>query len=409
MRELKRKMFLTLFISFSVLVAVITGLSGYQSVLAAQDELRQSMLVIAEMTGEFLNPNELGPWSSHNKSEPDLGRLSLIYDNPAWIVSLDINHEPLQIYTSDTDQTDVRKITEETLDITGHHDPGSMNTDILASDSLCWYFVSSRSLILVDTQKIRAELLRELALSAAAALLFEAGLFVICRKATNWMIQPIEESMDKQKQFIADASHELKTPLAVILANAEAMEQDPSPRWLDNIKEESGRMNGLITSLLDLTRSEQRKPEISRIQFSHLVEKQCLMMEAVMFEKHLELTEAIEPDLFVLAEAAPLQQVCAILLDNASEHAQSLVRVRLFRQKKDIVLEVANDGKPIAPEEREKIFERFYRGDTSRNRQAGRYGLGLAIAKSIVESLQGKISAGEQDGLTAFTVTFRSA
>lgn len=407
MDELKKKMFWMLFLSFTVLVLVLTGLSNYQSFLSAREELQQSMFAMADMTAKVLNPNEVGPWSSQKKSGNSERSLSLIYDNPAWIVVLDISGHPAQIYASDPDDMDSRTISEKTAQIVYAHEPGAMESDLLSSDGLCWYYPSGRALILISTDRIRFQLLRTLLLSLGLAVFFEIALYLICRQATRWMLGPIEASMKKQKQFIADASHELKTPVSVILANAEVMEHDPSARWLSNIEEEAHRMNALITSLLDLTRAEEHQPDLQRVDFSRLVQKQCVIMEAMLFEKHLELKEAVEEGIFVQAEPAALQQLCAILLDNASEHSSGLVEVRLFRQKRSAVLQVMNSGRPIPPEEREKIFERFYRSDLSRNRSTGRYGLGLAIARSIVERFHGTIQAGCQDGLTVFTATLR--
>ena len=128
-----------------------------------------------------------------------------------------------------------------------------------------------------------------------------------------------------------------------------------------------------------------------------------------MFEKNIELEEHIEPDLKVMGAAGMLEQLIAILLDNACAHSSGKIIVSLVRRGKDVILGVANTGAPIPPEARERIFERFYRADESRNRSSGRYGLGLAIAKSIVERHKGKIEALCKDGLTTFQVTFRQA
>lgn len=212
------------------------------------------------------------------------------------------------------------------------------------------------------------------------------------------MIAPIQQMFEKQKQFVADASHELKTPVAVILANAEAMEQDHDEHWLKNIEEEATRMNSLITNLLDLTRSEQTDPVLERVNLSRLLEKQSLIMEASMFEKNLVLEEDIEPDLMCMANSAAMQQVITILLDNAMEHSDGKIMVKASKKGKDIQFSVSNSGKPIPPEDRERIFERFYRADVARNRSSGRYGLGLAIAKSIVDSHHGRIQVSCDEG-----------
>ena len=177
--------------------------------------------------------------------------------------------------------------------------------------------------------------------------------------------------------------------------------------WLKNIEEEATRMNSLITNLLDLTRSEQTDPVLERVNLSRLLEKQSLIMEASMFEKNLVLEEDIEPDLMCMANSAAMQQVITILLDNAMEHSDGKIMVKASKKGKDIQFSVSNSGKPIPPEDRERIFERFYRADVARNRSSGRYGLGLAIAKSIVDSHHGRIQVSCDEGITSFVVTLK--
>lgn len=403
MRELKRKMLLTLFSLFTILVLVVVAVQNYTSYLSEQDDLQRSLLKIADVASQMINPAENQQrWK--DSEQPDLDRISLFYDNPAWIVVLANDRRPVVAYTDPNQETDVETLFQDANEIAHGDEPGSLHIGNLYAGELSWYYPGIHSIILVDTDRIQVRLLRDLFLSILIALVFEAGLYVICRKAANWMTAPIERSMEKQKQFIADASHELKTPVAIIQASAEAMEQDPQPRWIENIKEEAIRMNGLITNLLDLTRSEQAKVELVRTDLSKLVEKQCLIMEAAMFEKNLVLEEQIEPDCFVKADPAAMQQLCAILIDNAIAHSSGKVRVSLERKGRDLVFSVANTGVPIPPGEREKIFERFYRADTSRNRGAGRYGLGLAIAKSIAERHSGRIFVRCEEGWTSFVV-----
>ena len=145
------------------------------------------------------------------------------------------------------------------------------------------------------------------------------------------------------------------------------------------------------------------------VNLSRLAEKQCLIQEAVMFEHHIELSETIEPDLTVNGQSSMLEQVIAILLDNAAAHSDGKIAVTLRRQGKDVLLSVSNTGVPIPPDQREKIFERFYRADESRTRSSGRYGLGLAIAKSIVNRHKGKIEVDCHGGWTTFTVVLHAA
>lgn len=400
-----------LFGVFSLLVVVVLGFQNYQEYQSERVFLIEALNTIGQTANQIANPNQAGPYLPKDKDGdegPDLDTLSLIYSNPVSIVTFE-NNVPIQVYASDLNHADVNSIVEKAEWITQNQRPGDEYVGNLYFDGTCWQFTSSRAVVLIDTIKIHRRLYRQLFSSIFVGTVFEIFLYLVCKAVVKKMIAPIEVTFQKQKQFIADASHELKTPVAVILANAEAMEQDHDFNWLANIEEEAGRMNGLITSLLDLTRSEQTKLQLEPLNLSRLLEKQCLIMEAAMFEKHLELVEHIEEDVKVMGQPSSLTQVIAILIDNAIEHSDGQVIASLVRRNKEVIMTISNTGMPIPPDQRERIFERFYRADTSRNRASGRYGLGLAIAKSIVEAHHGKIKVECKDGITSFVVTLRAA
>lgn len=410
MNELRRKIMLVLFLSFTALTVLVVGFENYQNYQSARNEMRESLTVIGQAASQIINPNENGPYLNRDsQSDPDMVTLPLITSNPVSLVALNEAGIPIQIYSTDLDHLNIKETVRQASAIASRCAPGQMDTGDFFTQSISWYYASARCVVLVDIHKITLELIQTLWISLLMGAVFEVILFFVCRKVTKWMMRPVEESFEKQKQFIADASHELKTPVAVIMANAEAMEQDSQGPWLDNIKEESARMNGLITSLLDLTRSEQTRPVLEKVNLSRLLEKQCLIMEAAAFEKKRTLEEAIAPDLCVMAEPSSLTQVVSILIDNAIEHSDGRVIAALERKGKEVIMTISNSGRPIPPDLREKIFERFYRADSSRNRSSGRYGLGLAIAKSIVDGLNGRILVDCKDGLTSFQVILRAA
>ncbi len=248
-------------------------------------------------------------------------------------------------------------------------------------------YVSRRQgsmITIVDTAEV-AEHLQEI---LWGSLLLGAVLLVLLWFGTRWLIlvmtRPIEENLEMQKRFVADASHELKTPLSVIMASAEAMEQDPQPRWLQAIITESEQMNHLITSLLDLSRSNGLKDK-QPVNLSETVEQAALPFESLLYDRHLSLALDLEPGLTVAGAPEDLIRLTGILIDNASRHADpgTAVSVSLKREKDRILLRVTDTGEAIPAGEEERIFDRFYRADASRTRAEGRYGLGLAIAKNI--------------------------
>jgi signal transduction histidine kinase len=270
----------------------------------------------------------------------------------------------------------------------------------------------SQCIVLVDNAETKAALRTTLLYSLVLYLLIEAIIFIASRLLTLRITKPVAESFEKQKQFIADASHELKTPLAVMIASADALESNPDEtKWLANIKSEGDRMNKLIADLLDPAKSEAvtDKSEFAVGDLSKLVEKASLTFEGVMFEKGVMLADEIESGIELNMKAPKIQLLMSFLVDNAAKHSDRgrTVAVTLKREK-DIILTVTNEGEGIPKGEEEKIFERFYRADESRNRSENRYGLGLAIARNICALHNAAISAESENGKTTFRVIFKS-
>jgi len=252
---------------------------------------------------------------------------------------------------------------------------------------------------------IRAVLVLSLILIIGAIIMN----YIIAKKLSKIIVKPVEETFEKQKQFISDASHELKTPLAVIEANADVLENELSKnKWIGYIQNEVESMDKLINELLLLTKIENIDilREHEQFNISETIEIVLSMFESMAYEKEIKIKSSIQEQVLLNGNKEGIEHIVSILLDNAIKHtmAKSEVIVELIKEKSEIVLRVSNRGEPIPEEEREKIFERFYRVDKSRNRKEKRYGLGLAIAKSIVQKYGGKISNSYKDGFTVFEV-----
>ena len=275
------------------------------------------------------------------------------------------------------------------------------------------YSISSDTMVIIDNENTNSVLLKTLLISTGVLLLIELLILLISTKLTNWIIKPVQESFDKQKQFIADASHELKTPLAVIMASSEALESNPDEKkWLENIRSESDRMNKLICDLLELAKSESidDRSEFAVGNLSKTVEKSVLTFEGIMFEKGIALEDNIEDNIEIEMNEYKIKQLMSILIDNAIKHSESGGKITVeLKKEKDIVISVSNTGEGIPKGDEERIFERFYRADEARNRNENRYGLGLAIAKNIALSHNGTISASSENGVTTFKTVFKKA
>lgn len=242
-------------------------------------------------------------------------------------------------------------------------------------------------------------------------------LFYISVYLTKKTIKPIKESFEKQKQFIADASHELKTPLAIIRTNTSVITSNKDKtvesqiKWVNYISNQVDRMAKLIDDMLSLTKLDSNKvmEEKSSFDFSKVLDSILLGFEAVVFENNIILETEIQENVNLKSNKEEIKKLCSILLDNALKYTNSggKIDVILYEEKNKVYLKIKNTGDGIKKEDLERIFERFYRVDTSRARETGGYGLGLSIAKSIVENHNGKIYAESNIGKdTTFIVEF---
>lgn len=226
-------------------------------------------------------------------------------------------------------------------------------------------------------------------------LLFAAVFFL-----SGWIVKPVERAFEKQKNFIADASHELKTPLTIINANAEVLQSSLGEnKWLQHILEQTNRMNLLIRDLLDLARLDSAPKSVvfSEFDLSRAVTASALSFESLAFETQKTFRMEISDGISFLGNETAIRQLVTILLDNAFKYSEKGAQVTISLSKKGDkkILSVTNTGRGISKEDQKHIFERFYRSDNSRSRESGStggYGLGLAIAASIVSSHDGVIS-----------------
>ena len=232
-------------------------------------------------------------------------------------------------------------------------------------------------------------------------------MFFISLVLSGRIIRPLEENDQKQKQFISDASHELKTPVAVISTNAELLSREIGENeWLSNIVYENDRMGGLVRQLLDLSRAENAEIPMEQVEFSRVVTGEALALEMLAFDRGRVFRTDIEDGVILTGNKTQLTQLVSILLDNAIRHATgSEIGISLKRQGHHAVLSVVNDGDEILRDKLEHLFDRFYRVDEARNSEGQHYGLGLSIAKAVAEKHGGSITVSCQDGKVRFTAS----
>ena len=259
----------------------------------------------------------------------------------------------------------------------------------------------------MEQATMRSLLLRS-GLVALAALAVLAGLSYCL---AGLVVGPVKRAWQEQKQFVSDASHELKTPLTVILSSSElaAEEQDVqrTKQYVEGIHAESLRMKALVEDMLTLARTESgTRAETEAVDLSDTVLESVLAFEPVAFESGRELVYDIQPELTVMGSGVQLRRLTDILLDNAVKYAAEGTPVRLLLRQEGrcAALRVENRGETIPAEKLQHIFDRFYRADESRSGGEG-FGLGLAIAQSIAQSHGGSIGCASEEGVTRFIVT----
>ena len=416
-RKLRRKFVLTNMLLVSLVLLVVFGalvVSNYQRLA---DQSRTAMRAALLWSDEGPDRFEFG--ASGLLDAPEEGdekmasRISMV---PVFTVTLDENGKPAEVMgggnVSVSDETveqavaqaqgeegvipelDLRYLRETTPD---------GETRIAFADrgwerSTLWSMVGSFLLV------------------GALAL---GAFFVISLLLSSLALRPAERAWEQQRRFVADASHELKTPLTVILTNTGILLSHPEDtvaeqrKWVEYIRDEAQRMRELVEDLLFLARHDagREPPPDQTVDLSELLWSALLPFEPVAFEQGVELESGIQGGLTVRGREDQLRRLAAILLDNAVKYAgaQGKVRVALTRgEKGGACLTVRNTGPAIPPEHLEHLFERFYRADDSRARSSGGYGLGLAIAKSIVDSHRGTITvqSGAEEG-TLFTARLR--
>lgn len=264
--------------------------------------------------------------------------------------------------------------------------------------------------VFASNSSVYTSLTKSVLISAA---LFAGGMavvFLISLFLSGLAVKPVKKAWDQQKQFVADASHELKTPLTVILANNNIMLSHPNAtiteerQWLESTGAEAVHMKKLIDNMLFLAKSDAGTAavQLSEVDFSEIAEACALHFEPVAFERNILIDTDITPGLILTGDATQLTQLTHILTDNAVKYAapNSTVTIRLYRQNDKTVFSVNNRGNVISKESLAHIFDRFYRADKSRSTEG--YGLGLSIAQRIAENMRGSISveSNETNGTT---------
>lgn len=419
LKKLKRKLILIIMTLVGAVLVATMGFSLYSAWSSQKGLIDQSLTHSLE--GELNSVPMIGqtPKKNHGGDSQGTSMFALALEISSDGYVLETSNSPVTINASVLDQVIDEIVAGRTA---GKDDESHVAWKSAKTDS------GSIRIAIVDTRAADASfvsLVRRYVLIIIVALL---ALFAIAWFLATWSLRPVADAWQRQRRFVADASHELKTPLAVIIANIEILQKDKgipeeSRRWIDSTADEAGHMKSLVNDLLQLARADESASgdtvgamHMEEIDFSDMVDSAALEFDAVAFERGLEIESDIDEGVKVKGDASWLDRVVRILIDNACKYAErgSKVKVSLHKMQgkgkgqAKARLTVNNRGATIAPEDLAHVFDRFYRSDKARTRTdgTGGFGLGLAIAKSTVEAHHGTISAASNDADgTTFTVT----
>lgn len=269
---------------------------------------------------------------------------------------------------------------------------------------LCCTEGEGTRIIFLDCSRGLSGFYTTLLASVTLSLLGLSAVLVLLLILSRRIIRPMAESYEKQKRFITDAGHELKTPLTIISADTDLVEMECGEnQWLTDIRRQAQRLTGLTNDLIYLSRMEEAHPKLQRIEFpiSDVVEEMVQSFLAPVKHQGKKLTASIQPMLSYTGDEKAVRQLVSVLLDNALKYSPEggALSVRLEKRGRALLLAVSNTTRQQMDKQTlEHLFDRFYRTDQSRSTQTGGYGLGLSIAKSVAAAHRGKIRAESPDG-----------
>lgn len=409
--KLRIKLIIASMCSLLIVLSVILGVSGILSYRKVTSDADSLLAILAENGGSFPKreppAGESPPPSDRHRGDRRLSP-ELPYELRFFSVSLAQDGTVLSVNTGKiaaVDSTDAVNFAHSVMD--------SGRSRGFVSDYRYTVFRSGSEthIIFLDRRRELDSFHTFLLTSTGVSIAGLAAVLLLLIFLSGRIVKPFSENYEKQKRFITDAGHELKTPLTIIDADTEILEMDyGANEWLSDIQNQTRRLTELTNSLIMLARMEEQ-PETQKIEFplSDLAEETAESFQSLAKTQNKTLECRIQPMISMYGDEKALRQLIAILLDNAVKYSQEggSISLTLEKQKNSIRLSVFNTTPSLSRDSLEHLFDRFYRTDQSRNSRTGGYGLGLSIALAIVNAHRGKISAAARDEKSLLiTVTF---
>lgn len=400
-QTLQKKFVITAMTAITVLIFLMLGAINIANIIIVGNEVERTLHIISENEGNAGNP--VPPGGEPGAAPPALfmrtpkNEYDTLLSSNFFIVRFD---QSGTIVDADTSRTS--SVTEEEAAQLASEAYAGGDT-IGRAGKFRYLMRTERNgngtiIVFLDASGESVSYLRVLLLSAMIGLACWGLMLLFVILLSKKAIRPIAESLEKQKQFVTNAGHEIKTPLAIIQSNAEAMElYQGESKWSRNIKEQTLRLSGLMKNLLMLARMDEGGGHAAAVDFSmsDLVEETKNSFMQPMESKCIALQSCIAPNILLHAEKEQIEQLLCILLENAVKYTdtQGTIWIRLQRQEKTVELAIENTCSSLPPVPPDKLFDRFYRGDAARTQKSGGYGIGLSVARAIVSANGGTLHA----------------
>lgn len=408
-RKLRMKFIILSMVSVAVVLSVFLGIINAANYWRVTADADQTLEMMADNKGRFPELRPFPDREMKRRNEPGKDKrrektfdmsLELPYELRYFSVLLDENGESIE-----TDTGKVAAVDDETAAEYAKEAAKSFGTTGFFGNYRYRKQEERKNLrvIFLDCRRTLNVFRTFLAVSIAVSLVGMAAVFLLVFWLSGKAVRPFIESYEKQKRFITDAGHEIKTPLTVIDADAAVLEMEYGENeWLSDIQKQTERLKELTNALIFLSKTEEKAGEDLWIEFPvSEVAKQEAQSFALLAKAHnKELCCRIEPELSYFGDEKNIRRLFSVLLDNAVKYSteDGEIIFSLYRKGKKLVLSVLNEADNIDREKAAHLFDRFYRADQSRNSDTGGYGIGLSIAKAIAEGHKGKITAEVKGG-----------
>lgn len=408
-RDLRKKFILVAMLSTMLVLTAIMGVVNFSNYREMLDRADEMTALLEQNDGKFpeepsrheQDDTETPPAKPEN-DEKDKSRFSVEtpFETRYFTVTVDENGE-----VTDCDLDRIAAVDEETAE--EYTQTAQQKNKTTGFQGIYRYRVTETEdgtkYVFLDCRREISNFRTVLVTTISVSLLGLAAVFVLVVIFSRMVFRPVEESIQKQKRFITDASHELKTPLTIIDANTEVMEMESGEsQWTKSTRKQIQRLSGLVQQLVTLSRLDEEKGLEEKCEFnlSEAVSECVQPYESLAQTREKNLTLNIEENLTYTGDERSIRQLAGILMDNAVKYSSENGNITLTLKKKGkkIFLEVYNDADDLPQGKLDVLFERFYRLDSSRNSGTGGSGIGLSVAKAIVQAHKGKITAENKNG-----------